>query len=155
MTQNAQPWISLWKGAEGSCDRVTGLLKCWVKFKVAKWEILHVVGDTALTLQVSKPSSDIAQTSNKQVRNFCLSCSQSRARREKKKMVCNLCNLQVFSCQVGYWFRCWTPSTKSYLASSFPISSEAFCAFISLINCHLDQHREVTLSTAQNHLSFF
>lgn len=85
MTQNAQPWISLWKGAEGSCDRVTGLLKCWVKFKVAKWEILHVVGDTALTLQVSKPSSDIAQTSNKQVRNFCLSCSQSRARREKKR----------------------------------------------------------------------
>lgn len=59
------------KGGEGSCDRVTVLLKCWMKFKVAKREILHVVEDTALTLQASKPSFDIAQTSNKQVSNFC------------------------------------------------------------------------------------
>lgn len=84
MTQNIQPWMSLWKGVEGSCDQVTGLLKGWMKFKVAKWEIPHVVGDTALPLQASKPSFDIAQTSNKQAWNFCWPWSESWDSRGKK-----------------------------------------------------------------------
>lgn len=108
-----------------SCDQVTGWLKCWMKFKVAKWEILHA-GLKALFWHCP----NLQQTSEQLLLTLVWVLRQKG---KIKKVVFNPCNLYFFSCHVGYWFRCWTPGTKYHMASIFPISSKSSFVFSSLM----------------------